>query len=413
MDVPRATSAAVIVEQASRAKPALANAFAAVLGSNGELILACGGGRSDVEGGGRQRALATPARTQRPSSGPGRPRRGRGRLAARRGETRRGGRAPPRRGGRRRRTAPRFPSSAYQSAPPPQGSVPGPVPLTPSAASTRRRRRGERRPALPAIPLPVRPPSSRAASPLSRPAGRRGRARSLRRCARGTGVVVGGDCMEHLGEHRRLQAVRPLLDQAKARWTWPRSRPSAVGRKSGPRSSSRVRPASCRSRREQEVGPQALVELCGLAAEATPTVCSSRPPGQAWWPSWVAGRIRSRPRKSPSPTKASTVRAARDGRSRPPGTRRTVQLIDVRRGSGTSSAGSASRARASAPRAGGGRGSARRGRGRALRPPRRSACRAARRRSRRGPRSCRGIDQLEREIRAPERVRSRCLRATA
>lgn len=34
MDVPRATSAPVIVEQASRAKPALANAFA-VLGSNG------------------------------------------------------------------------------------------------------------------------------------------------------------------------------------------------------------------------------------------------------------------------------------------------------------------------------------------------------------------------------------------
>ena len=221
--------------------------------------------------------------------------------------------------------------------------------------------------------------------------------------------------MEDLGEDRRLQPARPLLDQAKAEVDVAQESPLGGGEEERP-AVELARPTGVvqQRRREQEVGPQALVELRGFPAErgdAHGVLEQAAGPGMV--PSWVAGRMRSRARKSPSATKASTssrspgwaISAARNSKNRPV-PRRPPRL-------GHEPAGSAAPARASG-----------------LELEAVAEALDAAEDAHRVPLAealveqldvvpdagldlARGIDQLQRQVRAPERVRSRCLRATA
>ena len=104
--------------------------------------------------------------------------------------------------------------------------------------------------------------------------------------ARRTQVVVHRDGVQQLGG--RADAPRATRSP---RCTWPRSRPSSVGRNAGGGPSSRVRPMSCTSAAASRRSARSRGWSCASSWQivATPTVCSSSPPAYEWWPSSVAG----------------------------------------------------------------------------------------------------------------------------
>ena len=162
-----------------------------------------------------------------------------------------------------------------------------------------------------------------------------------------------GDGVQHLGEHLRLEAAGPFLDQPERRGgrdraASPRRSAGRAGRgralASAPRRAGARRRAGCR-----RAGGR-WSWAASRQSEATPTVCSRRPPAQAWWVSCVAGRTRSR---------AAEVGVADEARDERPQARvgdlggeeleEAVQLVEVARGPrararpGRSSAGSSER----------------------------------------------------------------------
>ena len=395
IDVARTRIAADIVEQTRSAKAAFVNMFA-VAGSNGNSSW-----RRRRRGPGRARPRPSGAsrwrrrrRRRAPSSGRAPARRGRGRRGARRGTRGRQSAAATRRK-KTKNSRLRLPSSAKYRVTL-LGRVAGPVPLTPSAARKRTTyatpasgdQRCQRSGCI------TRPRSSRAAWPRRRRAGWRGRARPLRLSARrgrrGARRRRGATSASTSGSSPRPRSSisrTPEVDVAEQPPLGGRQEERARGRAlaSAPRRAGARRRAGCR-----HAGGRWSC-AASRQSEATATVCSRSPPVQEWWVSGVAGRTRSR---------AAEVGVADEAPHERPQSRvgdlggeeleEAVQLLEVAAALGNKRRRGRPRpARASGPRAGGGRGSARPGRAPARRPPPRTACRGARRRSRPGPRSCR------------------------
>ena len=105
-----------------------------------------------------------------------------------------------------------------------------------------------------------------------------------------------------------LEAAGAILDQAQAEVDVAEEPALDRGQEEGPpvELAGAAGVVQERGREQESVRRRGWSWAASRQSDATPTVCSSRPPAQAWWLSWVAGSVRSRVRKSASPAKRAT-----------------------------------------------------------------------------------------------------------